>query len=183
MFTTRTRRTHTRAKMQSDGDARTHAHAGSQRHACTDTRTHTNEHSHTHSLHRQTHTQKAMHTHTFITRTSTRRQTRTQTGRKTCMRYVSAQQHRQIHLYILRCRESDTDKIRFECGACVHAGQRVGVCESLCACGDIRLSFPRERAAASVRARAYADPGAVQNTPHNRLGTQEYPHECPSSAR
>ncbi len=114
---------------------------------------------------------RALHTRSHFTNrrrnTQSHARARAQTCRETCMRCVSLQQHRQIHLHILRCSESHGDEIRNDCGACVLAGQRVGVCESvstralacrpsLCACGDIGLSFPRERAAAS--ARTHVDP-------------------------
>jgi hypothetical protein len=122
-----------------------HTHAGKPERECT----------HRHSLHTQTHTrtQSYAHAHVHYTNTHAHAHKRERRG------YMSVQQHRQIHFYILRCRESEADKIRNECGACVPA------CKRVC-----------------VRARAGVDPWVVQNTRHNRLSTQEYPHEYPLSA-
>jgi hypothetical protein len=88
------------------------------------------------------------------------------------MRCVSAQQHRQIHS--IRCRESHADKIRNECDACVRACQRVGVSESLRACGETRLSFPRG-AGGCKRAHACGTPSSPAYTPQ----PAEYPRVPP----
>jgi hypothetical protein len=62
------------------------------------------------------------------------------------MGYASVQQHRQIYLYILRCRESDTDKIRNECGACMRACVRASawVRARACARAEMYGSLSRE---------------------------------------
>jgi hypothetical protein len=141
-------------KMQSDGNARTQAHARSQRHACTDVRTRTraracanpsaNAHTGIHFTHRRARTHTARHTHTFITRT--RRRTHTHTNVPSDMHEIRVCKalHRQIHLYIL-CRESDANKIRTECGACVRACMRasVWVCARACARAETSVSLSR----------------------------------------
>jgi hypothetical protein len=74
--------------------------------------------------------------------------------------------------------ESEMNAVR----ACVRAS--VWVCARACARAEIHVSLSREngRLQARARVRACVDPRAVQNTRHNRLSTQEYPHRVPAES-
>jgi hypothetical protein len=127
---------------------RTGLHAHTQAQAHTDPHTHGLGHTHM-----QTHTGALTHTHTHsLTGTSSRPRTRTHTCREACIRNTSVQQHRQLHRYILRRRESDMDEgpkwVRCVCTrACVRA------CESLSARADIDHPCKRANVLGCARAR------------------------------
>jgi hypothetical protein len=140
---------------------RTCAHKGTRAPTRAHTRTRanantsTNAHKRIHFTQRRTHTQSHAPAHVHYTYTHAHAQTRAQTCRETSMRYVSVQQQRHMHLYILRCRESDADRIRNDWGSvlsCMRAS--VWVCARACARAEKHVSLSRESGRLQACARA-----------------------------
>ncbi len=137
---------------------------------------HTHTHSHTRT-HTHTHTQTHAHAHA-PSRTRTR--TQTHSCREECGTCVSVKLHREC-IYPTTEYESDPNQ-----GAKLSARVSSSERESLSACGDLRLSFPRVRGRKQLRAQAQArvaaDPWAPHSTPHNRLSPLSAPRPEYSSA-